>query len=306
MQNAAMQWSEGPLVNLMDRPRGFLVLMVFGVLLAPRVSQAAERYMVVESPPFQVRAAEQERLMSAIASGLRAAGCEVVGQTVRVDRCTTAACWKKLAAGTKATDLLVVTGGYKNLGWQMSFEHRSGATGAKVGSERENCDACPFDAMVEKAAVTAQHIAESDRTEASAQAPVTTEKPVESPLTQSVPASNVKPAQGGADANPLLTSPPAEASPAESRPVWPIFLMAGGGIAMTGGIVLVAIHGRDTECSEDTCARRYKTMTPGLILSGVGLAAVAVGIWQYVAWHPAGSSVSLRVGPGGLSLAGGF
>lgn len=268
---------------------GRLVLGAFalGLGLAPRVSLAAERFVVVESPAFQVRPAERDRLIGAIQAGLRAAGCEVASGTARSENCTSAVCWKSLAAANNATDILLVTGGYKDLGWSMAFEHRSGATGAKVGSERENCDACPFDAMLDKARSTAQHMAETDRTEADA--------PGVSPAVVTQPEP---------ETNPLVTAPATSAD--EGRPIWPVFLMAGGGAVLAGGIVFMAINGRDTDCSQDSCLRRYKTMTPGLILGGVGLAAVAVGIWQYVAWQPAGTAVSLRLGPGHISLAGGF
>jgi hypothetical protein len=262
----------------------------------PQVALAAERFLVVESPPFAVRAAEEERLSRAIQTGLRSAGCEVVGGAVRQETCTTAACWKKVAASNEATDILVVTGSYQGLGWQMSFEHRNGVTGGKVGSEKENCDACPFDAMVEKARTTAKHIAESDRGESESAA-----QPAASP--PALPSPPV-PAQPEPEANPLTTPPQESAS--EGHPLWPIFLMAGGGAVLASGIVLMAIDGRDTDCTQGSCLRRYKTMTPGLILGGVGLAAIAVGIWQYVTWQPAGTAVSVQVGPGSLTLAGGF
>jgi hypothetical protein len=262
--------------------------------LLPGFASAAERYVVVESPPFRVRPAEQDRLQSAIQSGLRAAGCEVVDGTSRSEKCTTVACWMKLAASVKATDILVVTGGYKDLGWSLSFEHRSADTGARLGSEKENCDACQFEAMVEKARSSAKHMAESDRAEATTSG-----------------AAQTEPSPSPALPNPsALTSTESAAQPAvassEGHPLWPVFLMAGGGAVLAGGIVLMAIDGHDTDCSQDTCLRRYKTMTPGLILGGVGLAAAAVGIWQYVAWQPAGTTVSLRVGPGSLFLRGGF
>jgi hypothetical protein len=260
----------------------------------PQVASAAERFVVVESPPFAVRAAEEERLSSAIQTGLRAAGCEVVGGAIRQETCTTAACWKKVAASNMATDILVVSGSYQGLGWQMSFEHRNGVTGGKVGSEKENCDACPFDAMVEKARTTARHIAESDRGESEAAA-----QPEASPSALPGQPSPTQP-----EASPLTSAPLASAS--EGHPLWPIFLMAGGGAVLAGGIVLMAIDGRDTDCTQGSCLRRYKTMTPGLILGGAGLAAIAVGIWQYVAWQPAGTAVSVQVGPGSLTLAGGF
>lgn len=247
--------------------------------MVPKVSWAAERFVVIESPPFQVRAAERDRLLSAIQAGLRAAGCQADSATAPSESCTSVACWKNLAVTNQASDILLVTGGYRELGWSMAFEHRS-ASGAKVGSEKESCDACPFDAMLEKARATAQHMAETDGSEGDA--PVGTHP----------------------ESNPMVTAPVTSAD--ESRPIWPIFLMAGGGAALAGGIVFMAINGHDTDCSQDSCLRRYKTMTPGLILGGVGLAAVAVGIWQYVAWQPAGTAVSLRLGPGHISLAGGF
>jgi hypothetical protein len=278
---------------------GRLVLGAFalGLWLAPSASSAAERFVVVESPAFQVRAAEQDRLLGAIQAGLRAAGCEVVSASPRSENCTSAVCWTKLAAASTATDILLVTGGYKDLGWSMVFEHRSGATGARVGSERESCEACPFDAMLEKARITAQHMAETDRTEAD----VVVSQPVTGPSASSNPPA---PAATEAESNPLTSMPVTSAD--EGRPIWPIFLMAGGGAVLAGGIVFMAINGRDTDCSQDSCLRRYQTMTPGLILGGVGLAAVAVGIWQYIAWQPAGTAVSLRLGPGHISLAGGF
>jgi hypothetical protein len=255
--------------------------------------------VVVESPPIEVHPADHDRLQSAIQSGLRAAGCEVVDGTARSEKCTTVACWMKLAASVKATDILVVTGGYKNLGWSLSFERRSADTGARLGSEKENCDACQFDAMMEKARSTAKHMAESDRVEAAAPVGAVTEPSPSLALPNPPAPIPIQP-----EANPVSAQP--EVTISESHPMWPVFLMAGGGAVMAGGIVLMAIDGHDTDCSQDTCLRRYKTMTPGLILGGVGLAAVAVGIWQYVAWQPAGTTVSLRVGPGNFSLMGGF
>lgn len=284
-----------------QKARLILGVLALGLWLGPRVASAADHYVVVESPPFQVRVAERDRLMVAIQAGLRAAGCEVSSGSVPTEKCTSAACWKKLAASSKATDILVVTGGYKELGWQMAFEHRNGVTGAKVGSEKENCDACPFDAMVEKARATAQHMAESER--GTMDAPVVAQ-PEPSPTPRLAPPLAPESSHAEPEPKALLAQP--QASAATGRPLWPIFLMAGGGAVLAGGIVLVAINGHDTDCAQDSCLRRYKTMTPGLILGGVGLAAVAVGIWQYVAWQPAGTSVSVQVGPGSLTLAGGF
>jgi hypothetical protein len=277
--------------------RSFLGAVVLGLCLFPRVGSAAERYVVVESPPVEVHPAEHDRLQIAIQSGLRAAGCEVVDGTARSEKCTTVACWMKLAASVKATDILLVTGGYKELGWNLSFEHRSADTGARLGSEKENCDACQFDAMIEKARSTAKHMAESDRAEVAASGG----GPTETSPSRALPNP---PASSPTETNPAITQP--EVTTSEGHPIWPVFLMAGGGAVMAGGIVLMAIDGHDTDCSQDTCLRRYKTMTPGLILGGVGLAAMAVGIWQYVAWQPAGTTVSLRVGPGNFSLMGGF
>jgi hypothetical protein len=285
---------DGPAVT--QKARLILAVLVLGLWLAPRDAWAAERFLVIESPPFQVRAAEQDRLIAAIQTGLRAAGCEVVLGSARPDSCTTADCWRKLAASNQVTDILVVSGGYKDLGWSLSFDHRDGASGARVGSERENCDACPFDAMLEKARSTAQHMAESDRGEANA---AVAAQPAARPAPPIPPGAVTEP-----EANPLTTPPTVSAS--ESHPLWPIFLIAGGGAVLAGGIVLMAIDGRDTDCSQESCLRRYKTMTPGLILGGVGLAAAAVGIWQYIAWQPAGTTVSLRLGPGNFSLTGGF
>jgi hypothetical protein len=290
---------------LPNAQQGRLILgvLALGLGLAPRVASAADRYVVVESPLFQVRAAERDRLTNSIQAGLRAAGCEVASETVRTEKCTSAACWKRLAASNKVTDILVVTGGYQELGWQMFFEHRDGETGAKVGSEKENCDACPFDAMVERARATAQHMAETDRRESGA--PVVAQ-PEPSPPPTATPAPTIPPEPIKTEPDTHLVTAQPEASAPEGHPIWPIFLMAGGGSVLAGGIVLVAINGHDTDCSQDSCLRRYKTLTPGLVLGGVGLAAVAVGIWQYVAWQPAGPSVSVRVGPGSLTLAGGF
>jgi hypothetical protein len=279
--------------------RLFLGVVALWLWLLPRIGSAAERYVVVESPPFQVRPAEHDQLQSTIQSGLRAAGCEVVDGTARSEKCTNVACWMKLADSVKATDILVVTGGYKDLGWSLSFEHRSADTGVKLGSEKENCDACQFDAMMEKARSTAKHMAESDRAENAASVAVPAE-PSPSRALPNLPAT--PPTEP--EANPAITLP--EVTTSEGHPIWPVFLIAGGGAVLAGGIVLMAINGRDTDCSQDTCLRRYETMTPGLILGGVGLAAVAVGVWQYVAWQPAGTSVSLRVGPGSFSLMGGF
>ncbi len=275
-------------------------------LLCSANAAAVEKYVLVEWPPMELRPAEEEKVLAAIRAGIRAEGCEVaIGWAGAGATCTTSVCWKGVAVAAKATDVLVVTGEYKDFGWRLALEHRSGATGARIGGEKENCDTCPFPSMVEHARVAAQRTAESGQVEAPAE-------PIPTPTVSAAPRATNQRASGATEER--VGIPPAavvqgsKMNGTEGSPTWPIWLMAGGGAAVLGGGALLVMNGRDWGCSDTRgdCTRRFKTITPGLIVGGVGALGLGLGIWQYFSSGNDGARVALWLGPNSVALAGGF
>ena len=258
-----------------------LVVFLLGLLWSAGSVAAAERYVVVESPPLKLRAEEKAQVLFAIAEELRAAGCEVAsGQEATRGGCTTPECWKATAAAAKATDVLVVAGEYSSFHWTLSLEHRD-SSGARVDMQNKDCEYCRLPSILDWTHAAVRQTVETGRAQAAASL-------------RKVPPSAPPPAPA---APPLTVSTPAPRSF-----FWPPWAVVGAGVVAMG-YGAWALDKNDQgagSCAPNAAGQkacdRYDSTTYGVVgLASGGALAVGGIVWAILARRDAAPSVSVSL-----------
>jgi len=248
-----------------------VLVFLLGLLWNASSVAAAEKYVVVESPPLKLRAEEKSQVLFAIADELRNAGCEVTsGQESKRGACTTPECWKAVAAAANATDVLVVSGGYAKFEWRLSFEHRN-ASGTRVDMQNKDCEYCRLPSIVEWARAAVKQSVEAARAQATAAIPEV------QPVAPPPPAAHAAPA--------LKAS-----TPAPHSFFWPPWALVGvGAVAIGYGGWALHKDSQDagscapTATGQKAC-NRYDSKVYGVIgLAGGGALALGGVLWALLA-----------------------
>jgi hypothetical protein len=128
------------------------------------------------------------------------------------------------------------------------------------------------------------------------------------PLTATPVAAPAAPVATAPAPAPLLTTAPpghSESSPSSWHTWAGVSLAAAGAVALSWGIYWIAVDGNPT--GDPSAHLGYNTRTPGLILAGAGLAAVAGGaVIFFTGHHPTEPTVALGLTPSSLLLQGRF
>lgn len=256
------------------------LVLLLGLLWSAGGAAAAERYLVVESPPLKLRAEEKAQVLFAITGELRAAGCEVASEQEGArGGCTTPECWKATAAAVKATDVLVVAGEYSNFQWTLSLEHRN-AAGARVDLQNKDCEYCRLPSILEWTHAAVRQTVETARAQAAAA--LRDAQPSTPPPTQPAP--------------PLTVSTPAPRSF-----FWPPWAVVGAGAVVMGfGAWALYKNDQDTgSCAPNPVGQkacnRYDSTTYGVVgLAGGGALALGGILWAILAPSSPSVSVSLN------------
>jgi len=100
----------------------------------------------------------------------------------------------------------------------------------------------------------------------------------------------------------LRSDRPVDQTPHSRFGAWKWVAVGGGAAALAGGVALIAINGRLTDCPDDgtACHSQYQTIAPGVVLAGAGLALGGLAVYMFMndAQAPAAAVVPL---PGGAA-----
>ena len=208
--------------------------------------------------------------------------------------CAAAECYRKRSTEIGATHVLLVDAAYgDDFRYGLELELVNVRTGYTV-KRRDSCDPCTGPRAHEVTRALAREITG----QALADAVTAVREPVAAPA-------------GTAVVVPDAGAPPSDRGPWISR-AFPWALIGAGTLAAGYGVVLWALHGKETDCRNGpegrVCPSRYATKGNGiaLVVSGAGLITTGIG-WLRMLSGP-NRRVGIVAGPqyGAVTVSGGF
>jgi hypothetical protein len=223
----------------------------------------------------------RSKLTADLGAAIRQRGFESVPS---VDSCVDQSCVKALAAGSGASDVLVVTGGKNEfLGYRIELRLWHAGTGREERSSPE-CNTCSASQMIENVVRAV------------------------GPLLDHLPELHAMVAPPPVAPPSIGTSPPPLAVPATGRSparlALGLSLIGAGVLAGASGIVLWARDGEQVDCNfGQVCSSLYDTRTPGIALTVAGVVAAGAGA-AVLLMTPEKRSIAISVTPSAFSIAG--
>ncbi|HEX3698177.1 MAG TPA: hypothetical protein VH374_22590 [Polyangia bacterium] len=259
--------------------------IVFGVvagslLAAPPAHAAKPRIAIIGLTMGDVTAEVRIKMNAAIVGGLIASGAEVADSTATgramaergMVACDTATCLIEIGKASGAAFVLRGSMEMTGRSYVIRLEMIDAATATVIDTREDRCEICTENEASETASVSASALKAQvfRRRTPPARPSVVAASP--SPAPEPSPRGQVEPL--------LIDTPPASPSPAEvAKPLGPP--SSSHALAWTAGAVaLAAIAAGLTLITVDNSGG-HKTMTSGLVVSGLGLAAAAASVLAY-------------------------
>ena len=275
---------------MLIRALGLLIGGWFSVW--PRFASASD-IIVLDGLGLPVHMVEVHgRALSALEAAAARSGRTVV-KAVGPGWCTSVECFRQVAAGSSATEIMAVSGERTDSeGWRLAIEVRS-RDGALRAARTGGCDVCSGSELVTAVGDLATGV-----------------------LSMAQASGDPNPAQPALPAAGAVVNSPGLALPAGGAPVSGNHLMrnvalaGAGALGVAAGGILWWLDGRGTDCEADplgpaVCPAGYRTAAIGIPVMIAGAALALAGVVLIVREHGA-QAAQLAIGPGAFRLEAKF